>query len=194
MFRYRANYYDLLTYNPGRIPFSELSTFDLRLAFSDNHELSVEQFNLLNVINLNASQTGLPGDDALAWKLALGYRQQSNACRHCGSAYVEGFVGEAWSPSVGQVFYGAVSGTATSSQRMGGNLAAGAEMGGVITFTPTFAMSFSAGHQWYVNALSEHRQYVQVESRWLISQHWDLRATYQYLGQAEAGVHISYYY
>ena len=194
LLRYRANYYDLLTYNPGRIPFSELSTFDLRLAYRDNHALSVQQFNLLKVINLNASQTGLPGDDALAWKMALGYRQQSNACLHCGSAFVEGFVGKAWSPAAGQVFYGAVSGTATSSNRMGGNLAAGAEMGGVITFTPKLAMSFSAGHQWYINALSEHRQYVEVETRWLISQHWDLRATYQYLGQAEAGVQISYYY
>ena len=36
MLRYRANYYDLLTYNPGRIPFSELSTFDLTNAFAVN--------------------------------------------------------------------------------------------------------------------------------------------------------------
>lgn len=193
-FRFRANYYDLLTYNPGRIPFSELSTFDFTLAYSDKHALSVKRFSLLNVINLNASQTGLPGDDAPAWKLSAGYRQQANDCEHCGSTYIEGFVGKAWSPDSRYVFYAALSGTATSSNRMGGNIAAGVEVGGVTTITPTIAMSFSAGHQWYVNALSEHRQYMQVESRWLVNQQWDIRAIFTYLGQAETGVHISYYY
>ncbi|GGF77345.1 hypothetical protein GCM10011338_32070 [Alteromonas lipolytica] len=193
-FRFRASYYDLLTYNPGRLPFSELTTFDLTLAYKDNQKIAVKNFNLLKLINLNASQTGLPGDDALAWRLAAGYRQQANNCQHCGSGFVEGFIGKAWSPGSQFVIYGAASGLATSSNRLGGNVASGGEVGGVITITPTLAMSFSAGHQWYLNNLSAHRQYVEVESRWLISQQWDVRASFSYLEQAETGVHISYYY
>ena len=49
--RLRATYYDLLTVDSGRAPYSALSMFDLTLRYSDTFQ--IKRFDLLNIENMN---------------------------------------------------------------------------------------------------------------------------------------------
>lgn len=193
MFRFRANYYDLLSVNSGRIPFSELSTFDLRLKFSDDDGLALSELTLLRVVNLNAARSGLPGDSGLAWKLAAGYREQSLQYLS-GALYADGFVGKSARLSEQFVMYGGASANLTSKDSLGGYLAVGAEIGGVALVSPDYAMSFSVGHQRYLNAPDEHRTYATWEQRFTNSKRFDIRTLLRYDEAIEFSVSLSHYF
>lgn len=192
-FRFRANYYDLLTINKARIPFSELSTFDVRVNINKDFQFHLAELTALRIANLNAENTGLPGDNKLAWKVAVGYREQSVGNTN-GALYFDGVVGKSYSPETNFAFYGGVSTTATSKNNLGGYLAVGAELGGVAYISPQYAMSFSVGHQRYVNAPDLKRTYATWEQRFMNNQQYDVRALLRYDEEIEYSISLSHYF
>ncbi|WP_346993147.1 Lnb N-terminal periplasmic domain-containing protein [Alteromonas gracilis] len=58
-FRFRANYYDFLTLNAARIPFSELSTVDMSVRLDEDANLHLADLTFLRIFNLNAARTEL---------------------------------------------------------------------------------------------------------------------------------------
>ena len=193
-FRFRANYYDLLNINPARIPFSALSTFDLRLRHLPGSAIKLHEFTLFSLVNLNASQTDLPADNNAAWKLTVGYQPLSLACADCRSAYVEGFWGKAWAIASENVIFSGLSTRITGSNDLGGNIAAGVEFGGVIKFAPNFATSISGGHQKYINNLAVSRNYLAVTQRYFNDKNMDIRTSMHFDGTYEYGLSFSFYY
>lgn len=191
--RFRANYYDLLTINPARIPFSELSTFDVKFYVDGEARINLAELTALRITNLNAATTGLPGDNKLAWKLATGYRELSSK-NDDGSLYIDGLVGKSYSPRTGVALYGGFSTTALSKNNLGGYLAVGAEFGGVTHISPQYAMSFSVGHQRYVNAPDQKRTYAMWEQRFFNNQQFDVRALLRYDEEFEYSVSLSHYF
>ncbi|WP_334019688.1 Lnb N-terminal periplasmic domain-containing protein [Alteromonas sp. S015] len=191
--RFRANYYDLLTINPARIPFSELSTFDIRLNIFEGAKRNLAELTALRITNLNAANTGLPGDNKMAWKFAGGYRDLS-VNNDNGALYIDGLLGKSYSPAFDIALYGGLSSTATSKNNLGGYLAVGAEFGGVFKISPHHAMSFSVGHQRYVNAPNQKRTYATWEQRFLNNQQYDVRALLRYDEEFEYSVSLSYYF
>ena len=191
-FRFRANYYDLLTINPARIPFSELSTFDMKLHIDDDR-IHLAELTALRITNLNAAHTGLPSDNKLAWKLATGYRDLSVEDMS-GSLYIDGLAGKSYSPTANIALYGGLSSTITSKNNLGGYLAIGAELGGVTHISPHYAMSFSVGHQRYVNAPEQKRTYAMWEQRFLHNQQYDVRALLRYDEGVEYSISLSHYF
>lgn len=191
--RFRANYYDLLTINPARIPFSELSTFDVRINIFEGAKPNLVDLTALRITNLNAASTGLPGDDKMAWKFASGYRDLS-VNNDNGALYIDGLLGKSYSPVFDIALYGGLSSTATSKNNLGGYLAVGAEFGGVFNISPHYAMSFSVGHQRYANALEEKRTYATWEHRFLHHQQYDVRALLRYDEAFEYSIALSHYF
>lgn len=191
--RFRANYYDLLTINPARIPFSELSTFDMKLYIDSEARIDFAELTALRITNLNAATTDLPGDSKLTWKLATGYRELS-VKNDMNSLYIDGLVGKSYSPKQNIAMYGGLSTTATSKNNLGGYLAVGAEFGGVTHISPQYSMSFSVGHQRYVNAPDQKRTYATWEQRFLNNQQYDVRALLRYNEEFEYSVSLSYYF
>ena len=193
--RFRANYYDLLSVNAARIPFSELSTFDMRVRYYDTESsLTLHELTLLRIINLNATSTGLPHDTGYAWKLAAGYRPQSLQERGNGTGYVDGFIGKAIALSPDFAIYGAASGAITSKNDVGGNIAIGPEIGGVINLTPFYAMSLSFGHQRYLNDVDIVRNTMTLEQRFSDHNQMDFRMALRYDGTHELTASFSYYF
>ncbi|GAA6185159.1 hypothetical protein NBRC116595_24070 [Aliiglaciecola sp. NS0011-25] len=193
--RFRANYYDLLSVNAARIPFSELSTFDLRLLYSqDNSSLEMRELTLLRIINLNASNTDLPFDSEYAWKVAVGYKPQSLSCTRCSNAYVDGFIGKAWSRGKSLAAYGALSVSARGSNESGGYLSAGPEIGGVFNITPQYAVFLAIGYQSYLNDLTQDRKYLAFEQRFLEHRSYDIRTSINYDESFEYAINFSLYY
>lgn len=191
---FRANYYDLLTLNAGRIPYSELTTFNLRLRYLEDEGLAVKEFTPVRIINLNASESGLPLDSNWAWKLAVGYREQANNCTRCGAAYIDSFIGKSWAFRHNLVGYAALSTSITSSNLNGGFIAVGSEVGGVAHVTPEIAMSLAMGQQWFVNQPSKDQHYLSVTARYSINQRWDVRANIDNKHGTDVGLLISHYY
>ena len=191
---FRANYYDLLTLNPGRIPYSELTTFNLRLRYLEGEGVSIKEFTPVRIINLNASESGLPLDSNWAWKLAFGYRDQANNCVDCGAGYIDSFIGKSWVFRHNLVGYAALSTSITSSNLNGGFIAVGSEVGGVAHVTPEIAMSLTVGQQWFVNQPSKDLHYLSMSARYLINQRWDVRVNIDNKQGTDFGVLISHYY
>ena len=192
-FRFRANYYDLLTLNAARIPFSELSTFDLNLRLDENADIHLADLTLLRIFNLNAARTGLPHDTGYAWKLATGYREMGLS-GETGAFYVDGLAGKSTLLIQDFALYGAFSGTLTSKDNLGGYLGVGAEIGGMTKVTPHYAMSFSVGHQRYLNALDRSRTYLTWEQRFTNDQASDVRALLRYDDAFEFSIAWSHYF
>jgi hypothetical protein len=191
---FRANYYDLLTLNAGRIPYSELTTFNVRLRYLESEGVAVREFTPVRIINLNASESGLPLDSNWAWKLAFGYREQANNCFHCGAAYIDSFIGKSWALRHNLVGYAALSTSITSSNLNGGFIAVGSELGGVAQVTSEIAMSLAVGQQWFVNQPSRDQHYLSVIARYSINQRWDVRANIDNKHGTDFGLLISHYY
>lgn len=191
---FRANYYDLLTLNAGRIPYSELTTFNVRLRYLESEGVAVREFTPVRIINLNASESGLPLDSNWAWKLAFGYREQANNCFHCGAAYIDSFIGKSWAFRHNLVGYAALSTSITSSNLNGGFIAVGSELGGVAQVTSEIAMSLAVGQQWFVNQPSRDQHYLSVIARYSINQRWDVRANIDNKHGTDFGLLISHYY
>ncbi len=192
-FRFRANYYDLLSVNSGRIPFSELSTFDLWLTLSEESGLSLSELTLLRIVSLNAARSGLPGDSGMAWKLAAGYREMSLKGQQ-GAVYLDGFVGKSDRLSNDFVMYAGASASLTSKDNLGGYLAVGAELGGVALVSQDYATSLSVGHQRYINAPEEYRTYATWEQRFTNSKRFDIRTLLRFDKAAEFSVSLSHYF
>jgi hypothetical protein len=193
--RFRANYYDLLSVNAARIPFSELSTFDVRALYqTEESSLDLRELTVLRIINLNAATTDLPEDSGYAWKIAAGYREQSITKPEDGSLYMDGFLGKSHAFSPNFALYGALSSTLTGKNNFGGYLAIGPEIGGVLNVSPNYAMSFSLRHQRFVNAPEHERTTFNFEQRFFNDKRFDLRSLLRYDDVFELSMSLSFYY
>jgi hypothetical protein len=191
--RYRANYYDFLNINAARVPFSELSTLDLRIRLN-NSKLYLEEATLLKITNLNASLTGLPEDSGLAWKAATGYKTKQIGIEAPGSFYMEGFIGKSTLINTNFALYGAIAGTLWSKNEAGGNIVAGPEVGGVSHISPSLSIAFKMGYNFHVNDSELSRVVYSIESRFLNFKHIDIRTAIERNLGTEAKVSFSYYY
>jgi hypothetical protein len=192
-FRFRANYYDFLSLNAARIPFSELSTVDMSVRLDEDAKLHLADLTLLRIFNLNAARTGLPHDTGYAWKLATGYREM-DLNRETAAFYVDGLIGKSTQLFQNFALYGGLSGTLTSKDNLGGYLGLGAEIGGVTSVTPEYAMSFSVGHQRYANAFDRSRTYATWEQRFTNDQTFDIRTLLRYDDAFEFSIALSHYF
>lgn len=193
--RFRANYYDLLSVNSARIPFSELSTFDLRAThYFKNEKTRLEELTLLRIINLNAAKTGLPADTGYAWKVAAGYQRLRLDSGLEGAVYSEGFLGKSFAFNQDTAVYAALSGLLTSKNSLGGYIAVGPEVGGVMHVSPFYAVAFSLQHQSFTNDWSKQRTTAQLEQRFFNHKRFDMRSLIRYDRQVEYSIAISFYY
>ena len=91
--RFRFAYNDFLSITPGALPYSELSFGDIRVE-GDNHKYTLRTFDVMRITTLNLSQSGLPNEGGLAWRVRLGAEQEQLACDDCLTGFVEGGVGK----------------------------------------------------------------------------------------------------
>lgn len=193
--RFRANYYDLLSVNSARIPFSELSTFDLTTSYyNKSGKMYLDELTLLRITNLNAANSGLPEDSAYAWKAATGYQTLHSEHASDGTFYAEGFIGKGIAFDLNMAVYAALSGRITTTNVLGGYLALGPEVGGVMQLSPEYALSISAQHQRYLNDWQVDRTVIQFEQRFFNHKKFDLRALLKYDRQVNYSMALSFYY
>ncbi|WP_243978722.1 DUF4105 domain-containing protein [Vibrio natriegens] len=193
--RFRANYYDMLNLNAARIPYSELSTLDISFLYTmEADALRLREFSLFNVVNLNVSQTGLPGDESNAWALKAGYKPTSLDCIDCSDIYLSGFYGKSWLVTDNFVGYSALAGEFQVSDFTNGNWLGGPEFGLVLDITPSWATTFIVGRSYNLISLAESKNYLSWEQRFLESRDFDFRTTVRYDEVFEYAINVSMYW
>jgi hypothetical protein len=95
--RIRPAYYDALDSDGAQARNSALSMFDTYLTV-EHGDWRIRRLDLLAIDSMNAAVTGLPGDRATGWRLALGLDEERVGCTDCRVARAQGDVGigHAW--------------------------------------------------------------------------------------------------
>ena len=193
--RFRANYYDLLNINAARIPFSELTTFDLNLLYTaEKNSWSIREITLFSIVNLNVSQTGLVEDEFYAWAISAGYKPNNLSCIKCSDMYVSGFLGKSLSLADNSAGYLALAGEIQFSDLSHGSAYVGPEVGAVLYMTPYWVTSIKAGIGSNLNEIGEHKNYLKWEQRFFQNRNFDFRTLVQYDEVFEYSINFSMYW
>lgn len=191
-FRFRATYYDLLSRDAGRAAFSALSMFDLSgRYFRDSWQ--VQHFELLNIENMNLSQTGLPGDGGWAWKVNLSYAAQDNQCKSCNTAQLRGGIGKAIPVTAGIVY---LMQDAQMHNRVGrfGLLSADSRFGALLDVNRMWRTQLEVGYRSYLQSQLTDFTWYRWQNRFGDSPHWDIRLSVSQLRTTEWSLAYSLYW
>lgn len=190
--RFRATYYDLLTANRDKAMFSALSMFDLHLR-QQNNSLQLYRFDLLNIENMNLSQTGLPEDGGLAWKVNFGYSAENLACWCCQTVQFTGGIGKAWQVN-NAMFYVMQDGRLHQNQQYSGVLSTDSRLGTVFELDTLWRIQLEFGYRAYPGSSAENFVWYRLQQRFGNSQRWDLRVAVERQRSTEGRLAISYYW
>ncbi|WP_227739144.1 Lnb N-terminal periplasmic domain-containing protein [Vibrio azureus] len=193
--RFRASYYDFLNLNTGRVPFSELSLFDVNFLYSQTaNSLSLRELRLFNIKSLNVSNTELEQDESFAWALSSGYKPSNLSCLDCSNLFMEGFLGKSLGLNEHSAVYAALAGELQLSDLTEAKAYIGPELGAVFNITPYWATSLKLGSHFKLNDMEQHKNYFQWEQRFLQSRDFDLRTSILYDEAFEYTIKFSIYW
>lgn len=190
--RFRATYYDLLTADTGRAPYSALSMFDLTLRYDE--KFHIQRFELLNIENMNLGSTGLPGDGSYAWKLNIAYAPQNLACNNCQALQLNAGIGKAgmWAGNV--LAYILLDGSLHSNTMQTGLASLQPRLGLVADMAPWWRMQLEAGRRYYINGDATDLNWYQWQHRFGTQQNWDIRLGIQRQKATEVTLAYSIYW
>ncbi|MEJ2763820.1 DUF4105 domain-containing protein [Photobacterium sp. MCCC 1A19761] len=191
--RYRANYYDLLALDAGRLPFSELSMFDLSLLYRDD-QWRLKHWDLFRIQNLNVSSTGLPHDGGNSWTLRVGVANVDFACDDCLVAGISGSLGKSYRLNQESAIYGMLDGKLQAPDRERGHVKAGVSAGLISRVTPYWRTSLAVGYHYYLDNTAQHGHSLAWEQRFGQAKDWDIRTQVSYDGATETSVSYRYYW
>ncbi|MCG7497799.1 DUF4105 domain-containing protein [Vibrio sp. Of7-15] len=191
--RFRASYYDLLSLDAGRLPYSALSMFDLRLSYRDD-QVTLKQWDLFNIINLNVSNTSLPHDGGYSWAIKANIENIDLTCNDCLVAGLSGGIGKSYELKKNTAIYAMLDGKIQAPDRERGYMKLGVKSGLVAQILPSWRTSFSAGYHYYLDNTDLHGHSLNWEQRFGTSKSWDIRTNLNYDGATEFGVSYGYYW
>lgn len=174
--RLRGAYNDFLTRSPGSLAYSELTLGDIRVD-ANEAGLYLRSAEILRITTLSLSETGLPDDGGMAWRLRFGIEQDSLECDDCLVGYVEGGAGVAGELGGGFVAYGLAAGRAAAPARRDGVVQAGGLVGLITDPSKPLRAAVEVGAWHDLDGDGETRTYAQLEARYGTSPNWDFTLT-----------------
>lgn len=190
--RFRATYYDLLTVDTGRAPYSALSMFDLTAQINNN--ISIERFELLNIENMNVSKSGLPGDGGYAWKLNIGYMPLDLACNNCKVAQFSSGIGKAAVVSSNILVYGMADAHLHNNKLNSGLFSAQPRLGIISDIKPWWRMQLEFGRRYYLDGNADNFNWYQLQHRFGSMKDWDIRVNITKQRETEVAILTSFFW
>ncbi|MFZ5670096.1 MAG: DUF4105 domain-containing protein [Pseudomonadota bacterium] len=181
--RVRPAYHDFLTYAPGVVAGSELAFADTRLDIRDG-KVRLRGLDLVKVVALNLSPTGLVRDGAPAWAIRFGVEDRALGCQDCLVGFVEGGYGRAMQVAENAIVYGFLNGLAVTGDEPSGNLSGGASGGLIFGVARAWRANLEAGVWQDVDGEHDTRPFGRAELRLGSSPRWDLRARFEWRREA----------
>ena len=154
--RFRPTSHDYLMPSIGRPPNSQLTVFDLEIQFYKTN-FKVCFFDLINIQNLNNSETGLPGDGVIAWSIRMGYGPDQLACFSCNSYFTRGSLGYSFGNNSNTILpYTMIGGQVQSRSKYGSYIHSHLYARILVNSNEYFALREEWGYKYY---LEKDRKY-----------------------------------
>lgn len=191
--RFRAAYYDYLSVNTGKAPFTQMSMVDIKARYI-NDTLSLRRFDLLHIETLNVSPTQMPEDRGFAWKVRTGVKSLSLNCAQCLHGYISGGFGKAHSIGQNSALYGMITGEATAFGRENIQLKPGVTIGLITGYKDWWKTQIEAGILKSITSSNRMQKFVSWEQRFGNSQKWDVRLKVKYDEATEIKLSTGFYW
>lgn len=198
-YRFRAAYYDNLSFAPGRLENAGLSMVDLRVIHRNGH-LSVRTFDAVKITTLNLSETGQPYDGGNAWSLRFGLENQNLADDRNLTSLIEGGYGKGWQVDEDLAIFVLGLGRATAFDRENSYAQIGAKLGALIGSNRRWKMGAEIGVWQQLDAVQRTIPYARFETRIGRNSSFDLRLGVEYQSGfetkevVEGNFAVSYYW
>ncbi|MBL4602757.1 MAG: DUF4105 domain-containing protein [Emcibacteraceae bacterium] len=191
--RFRGAYYDYLSNNSGRSPFTQMSMLDLTMIYQQN-KISLKQLDLIHVETLNISPTRLPEDEAYAWKVKAGVKKQNLSCEGCLHGYISGGIGKGYLLNKKSAIYVMITGEANVFGEKTLQLNTGATAGFITGYNDWWKSHLEFGIQKSVTSSQKLRKIISWENRFSTSKWWDVRLKVKYDKATEIQIKTGYYW
>lgn len=192
-FEIRPAYYDLLSPDTGRLPYSSLAIGRVLIRKEDERFI-IRELGFFDVSTLNIAETDLPGDGGLAWKFNLGITSQEIQCADCQVFGTRAGLGKAVMLDPRFVVFAFGNGIAQTAKRDFGSLATQLEAGTIITFSEAWRMIMKQSFTQYHNQGSAYLDTFEVSQRFGAARTWDIRLSYKYQKSNLMKLSYSYYW
>ena len=193
LIRFRPAYYDFLSLNRGRAPYTQMSMMDLS-AVIRNNKISLKHLDLLKIETLNISPTGLSEDGNFAWNVGAGIREQNLNCLGCLHGYLSGGIGKAYSIDDKLAVYLMATGELVGFGKEGIQVKTGVKMGLVSNFNDYWQTHLETGVRESITSGHKLQKFVSWENRFGNSTIWDTRLKFTYHDAAEITFGAGFYW
>lgn len=192
-FEWRPAYYDLLSPDTGRLPFSSLAIWKMEMRLIEER-LILRELDFFDVSAFNIASTDLPGDGSFAWKFRLGITSQSILCEECQVAAMKLGFGKAWEIDGKIAPYFFIGPNLTSSLNDIGTTGSLSEIGTIITLSDDYRMIINQSYSKFYNQDEQYLETFSVDQRFGSERTWDIRLGYKYQLASEYELALSYYW
>jgi len=176
--RIRPAYYDALDSDSAQPKNSALSMLDTYLSFGRGH-WRLRRLDLLLIDSMNPALTGLPGDQGMGWRIAVGVDEERVGCNGCRVSRAQGDIG------IGHAFQ---STQLTLSLHAGGAVQGGARIDGWSYARLGASLVYRPSTRFGLRLAHERRQPLQTgrpraglsqaEARLALGREYDLRLSW----------------
>lgn len=189
----RPAYYDSLDTDNGHLPYSTLTMMGVKLAYQNN-KLYLRSLDFVDVSSVSIAKTGLPGDEGKLWNIRAGIQQQNLSCIDCPIIRLQGSIGRSKKISDNTIFgFGIGAGIQNSVNQYGF---------GYVKSTIFANFSLHERNRFLFKAENRHHlasnvkdEFVySLESRWKVSDNFDVRLGYNHDFSSEANISFGYYW
>lgn len=191
--RFRPAYYDILELDASHITNSNVTMFDFKTIFTENH-LGLRSLDLVNIETFNVSRTLLPGDGGLGWKVKFGFEAQNNACVDCMTFNLIGGLGKAIQLTTYSIAFGMLDTFAQTEYADSGTIGAIVRTGMVGSPINGWKTNFTIGNRTYFNGSQSSNRLIRWENRFGTQRDWDIRISYEKQYARELQLAISIYW
>lgn len=189
----RPAYFDRLSLDDGRIAHATLSMFDAELVRFGS-TLRLRRLDVVALEHMNLSETPLPGDGGVAWRLRFGLDSHDLACLDCLVGQVTGGLGRAMSLAGGSVAYVMADAFTQTPYAGSGNLGVAFNAGMIVAPAPAWKSSLEIGQRRYLDGACGHLPTVRWENRFGDSRDFDVRLNYEKRNAAQWQLAASWYW
>ncbi|MEW5903989.1 MAG: DUF4105 domain-containing protein [Pseudomonadota bacterium] len=189
----RPAYFDRLSLDAGRIAHATLSMFDAELV-RFGPTLRLRRLDVVDMEHMNLSETPLPGDGGMAWRLRFGLDSHDLACLDCLVGQVTGGLGRAVSLAPGSVAYVMADVFTQTPYAGAGNLGVAFNAGMIVTPAQVWKSSLEIGQRRYLGGACGHLPTVRWQNRFGDSRDFDVRLNYEKRNAAQWQLAASWYW
>ncbi|MDD5471084.1 MAG: DUF4105 domain-containing protein [Sideroxydans sp.] len=189
----RPAYFDRMSLDEGRIPHATLSMFDIELVRFEQ-SLRLRRLDVVDLAHMNLSETPLPGDGGLAWRLRFGLESHNLSCQDCLVGQVTGGIGRAVSLTDRGMAYVMADAFTQTPYAGSGNLGMAFNAGAIIAPSPAWKSSLEIGQRRYLGGTYAHMPTVRWENRFGSRRDMDVRLNYEKRVAAQWQLAVSWYW